>query len=95
MATLATKKEPQARNTRSGLVQSVASNVRLLGLGGQGCRGDGVAAQPWPNVLSLPCDLHCGCDGRHTESEITTPALSFTTKAAPMSSTDHGGGKRH
>ena len=42
---------------------------RLLPLGGQGVLGNGAAVERWPNVLFLPCDLHWGCDRRHSESE--------------------------
>ena len=58
--------------------------------------GDGVAAQRWPNILLLPCDLHWGCDRRHRKADRTSvcPVLSITTKQASNSSTDHGGGKR-
>jgi hypothetical protein len=90
------QKQPQARGRARGWLQFVASNVRLLRLGGQGCRADGVAAQPWPNTSILPCDLHWGCDRRHRKADRTSvcPVLSITTKQASNSSTVQGGGKR-
>jgi hypothetical protein len=38
--------------------------------------GDGVAAQPWPNILFLSCDLRWGCDRRHKVDDDQLPGPS-------------------
>jgi hypothetical protein len=56
--------------------------------------GDGVAAQPWPNIffyLAICIGDVTGVTGKWIVTSFC-PALSFTTKAAPISSTVHGGG---
>ena len=70
------EKEPQARIYARGWSQFVALNVRLLGLGSQGVSGDGVAAQPWPNILFLSYDLLWGCDRRHKVDDDQLPGPS-------------------
>jgi hypothetical protein len=55
-----------------------------------GVSGDGEAAQLGLPFYFLPCDLHWVCDGRHRRQT----AISFTTKAAPISSIDQAGGLR-
>jgi hypothetical protein len=91
--TATTRESSQKRTPSSGTGSGL---VRLLGLGGQGCRGMG-----WPPSLGLTSHFYLvitiGNVIGVTENWIATgfcPALSFKTKAAPIPSTVHAGGTR-